>query len=93
MIYEQAIKTIQIAKAEVEWNYPMEYQEALDIAIDCIEKQIPKKPVKTDLWEMCPTCYEKFGFDFDILVGMRGLKTGLCYCLNCGQRIADSEVE
>lgn len=39
MTYEEAIKTIEIAKADVEWNYPMEYQEAFDIAIDCIKKQ------------------------------------------------------
>ena len=39
MTYEEAIKTIEIAKADVEWNYPMEYQIAFDIAIDCIKKQ------------------------------------------------------
>lgn len=33
MTYEEAIRTIEIAKAEVEWNYPMEYQEAFDVAI------------------------------------------------------------
>ena len=39
MTYEEAIRTIEIAKADVEWNYPMEYQIAFDIAIDCIKKQ------------------------------------------------------
>ena len=39
MTQEEAIKTIEIAKAEVEWNYPMEYQEAFDVAVECIEKQ------------------------------------------------------
>ena len=32
-------------------------------------------------------CYEEYGFDYDILIGMRGLKTGECRCLNCGQAI------
>lgn len=65
MTNEEARKTIEIAKAEVEWNYPMEYQEAFDIAIDCIEKQIPKSPKEYTLYtesdeevkyEGCPRC-------------------------------------
>lgn len=39
MNYEESIETIKIAKAEVEWNYPLDYQIAFDVAIDCIEKQ------------------------------------------------------
>lgn len=36
---EEAIKTIEIAKAEVEWNYPLDYQEAFDMAIEALGKQ------------------------------------------------------
>ena len=39
---EEAIKIIEIAKAECEWNAPLEYQGAFDAAIDALEKQIPK---------------------------------------------------
>lgn len=39
MNYEEARETIKIAKAEVEWDYPLDYQIAFDVAIDCIEKQ------------------------------------------------------
>ena len=42
---EEAIKIIEAAKAECEWNAPLEFQEAFDAAIDALEKQIPKQDV------------------------------------------------
>ena len=45
MTNEEAIKTIKIAIAEVEWNYPMDYAIAFEMAISALEKQIPKKPI------------------------------------------------
>lgn len=39
MTREEAIKTIQMAKAEVEWSYPMDYQVAFDMAINALEQQ------------------------------------------------------
>lgn len=44
MTNEEAIKTIEVAIAEVEWNYPMNYAIAFETAISVLEKQIPKKP-------------------------------------------------
>lgn len=38
MTYEEAIKTIKIAIAEVEWEYPMEYAVAFEMAIKALEK-------------------------------------------------------
>ena len=59
----------------------------IDAAMNALERQIPKKPKVIGHWRMCPRCYEEYGFDYDILIGMRGLKTGVCRCLNCGQVI------
>ena len=87
MNLREVIKTLEIAKAEVEWDYPMDYAVAIDEAIEAVDKQIPKKPKVIDRWRMCPRCYEEYGFNYDILIGMRGLKTGECRCLNCGQVI------
>lgn len=42
MTYEEAIKTIKLAVAEVEWNYPMDYAVAFEMAISALEKYIPK---------------------------------------------------
>ena len=70
MTNKEAIKTINIAAAEVEWDYPMDYQVAFEMAIDALEKQVQKKPIKTKIatlnkspeaisWESihcCPRC-------------------------------------
>ena len=55
---EEAIETIKIAIAEVEWNYPMDYTVAFEEAIMALEKQIPKKPVDNpeNGWFECPNC-------------------------------------
>lgn len=51
---EEAIKTIKIALAEVEWDYPMDYTVAFEEAIEALEKQIPKKP--KHIYETIPEC-------------------------------------
>ena len=35
---EEAIETIKIAIAEVEWDYPMDYTVAFEMAVDALEK-------------------------------------------------------
>ena len=93
MTEEEAIKTIEIAIAEVEWNYPMDYAIAFEKAIEALEKQIPKKPefiadgyadgeLVYDTW-VCPSCgkhYEVYYDDYD-------------FCPKCGQHIDRSEEE
>ena len=55
---EEAIEIIKIAIAEVEWNYPMNYEVAFEEAVNVLEKQIPKKPIDNieREWFECPTC-------------------------------------
>ena len=36
MTRKEVIDTLKIAKAEVEWNYPLDYAIAIDQAIDAI---------------------------------------------------------
>ena len=86
MTYEEAIKIIEIAKAEVEWNYPMEYQEAFDIAIDCIEKQTPKKPINATGYyrdNKCPSCGKPIKSGNGSSSHYRN-----DWCNKCGQRIS-----
>lgn len=77
MTNEEAIKTIEVAIAEVEWNYPMDYAIAFETAISAIEKQIPKKPLHWDDCEQfyieCPCC----GKRYDSRLGYKGCP----YCL------------
>lgn len=74
MTNEEAIKIIEIAIADVEWNYPMDYAIAFENAISALEKQISKKPIMdnrkriqclnghnqpTQHYKYCPMCGQK----------------------------------
>ena len=81
---EEAIKTIQVAIAEVEWEYPLDYSIAFETAIEALDKQIAKKPVvvgeeyifERDEWEKdyeCPFCGNPYADD--------------SFCSCCGQKL------
>ena len=38
-----AIELIKIAKAEIEWEYPLDYQIALDIATQALEEKMKEE--------------------------------------------------
>ena len=81
MNLKEVIKTLELAKAEVEWNYPMDYAVAIDEAIEAVGKQIPKKPEpKKDAsgeYYICPVCG----------VYQETSEGNPPYCINCGQAI------
>lgn len=88
MTPEEAIKTIQVAVAEVEWNYPMDYSVAFETAIEALEKQIPKKPIVEKDKVMfgiicgnCPVC------------GSAVYSTANLFCNHCGQALDWSDTE
>ena len=83
MTPEKAIKTIQVAVAEVEWNYPMNYSVAFETAIEALEKQILKKPreaVQSGFF-WCPACSKA------IKMRIEGSKINISYCPFCGQAL------
>lgn len=100
MTNKEAIETIKIALAEVEWEYPMDYAAAFETAIEALEKQVPKKPIKKKMatlnktpnafsWEStrcCPRCKS------NLVVKIFG-KHLEDYCPLCGQRIDWSDAE
>ena len=59
--------------------------EAMDIAVDCIEKRIPKKPRVEHRQYYCHECRTKL-----ITYNWSG---GIHYCYHCGQRIDWSDEE
>lgn len=81
MTPKEAIKILEVAKTEVEWDYPLDYAIAIDTAIEALEKQIPKKPISLgedidrDVGQ-CPNCKE-------IIDTYEDYK----YCSDCGQAI------
>lgn len=81
---QNAIRHIQTATDVDPW--------AVEIAIEALEKQIPKKPeVLIDTW-LCPTCAEKV--EYQTMLRDSVLYNG-CYdfCPNCGQAIDWSDEE
>ena len=76
MTAEEAIKTIQVAIAEVEWEYPLDYSAAFETAIEALEKQVAKKVTKS----VCPSCNRIFLF-------RHSEKRKGDYCDNCGQAL------
>ena len=81
---EEAIETIKIAIAEVEWNYPIDYAVAFEEAVNVLEKQTPKKPVvNDDLQIACPNCSATLIYCLHT--------SEIDYCDKCGQRLDWSE--
>lgn len=98
MTPKEAIEIIKVARAEVEWNYPMEYAVAFDEAIEALEdeKRTPKKPIRTNIssnafttWRRynCPCC-EKFLYS-----GASTQPIPQNYCHKCGQMLDWSDAE
>ena len=60
MTLEEAISTIETAKGECEWNAPLDYQIAFDMAIEALEKQSKWIPVSEEIAKFpCLAC-DKF---------------------------------
>lgn len=74
MTYEEAIETIKIAIAEVEWNYPMDYTVAFEKAVEALKKQKTTKWNKTSEAEpteekqyLCCTIMRSHTLNFKVL--------------------------
>jgi len=58
---EKAIKTIKIAIAEVEWNYPLDYAIAFETAIEALQEKAERTPATVissddDFYHFCSEC-------------------------------------
>ena len=85
MTNQEALEVIKLAQEQHEWEYPMDYATAFDMAISALEKQIPKKPTNC-IWYgdgsamgHCPMCDTFLDSDSD------------AHCCGCGQAILWSE--
>lgn len=81
MTPQEAIETLKIAIAEVEWNYPMDYTVVFENAISALEKQTLKKPILDTIfpsgvkWWRCPVCKHN------------NIETNDSFCHQCGQAL------
>lgn len=90
---KEVVKTLEIAKAEVEWNYPMDYAVAIDEAIKAVEKQIPKKPTHTGKRNIYGGVYRKCNVCGDEMLISPSAISYENYCRFCGNRLTDWEEE
>lgn len=89
MTPEEAIDIVKCAIGEVEWSYLVNYSEAIEVAIEALEKQIPKKPreaVQSGFF-WCPACSKA------IKMRIEGSKINIRYCPFCGQALDWREME
>lgn len=99
MTNEEAIRNIKmhIAEMMVSLQDTDEHLEAEQIAIEALEKQIPKKPISNggftrtwynrEFYHTCPTCGNQF-----LKMRMTERQDTLC-CWECGQAIDWSDCE
>jgi hypothetical protein len=80
MTPQEAIETIKIAQAEVEWEYPIDYAAAFDEAVKALEMQIPKKILKHGNEYLCPVCGADINCDAYIFYHAK-------FCEECGQKL------
>lgn len=91
MTYEEAIKNINALNAVCGQKglYDAEFESALALAIEALEKQIPKKPLHMHKNYYCPICKEDGWMMWDDAIPNDMDK----YCGMCGQAIDWSDDE
>lgn len=77
MTPQEAIDTIKLATAHVEWDYPMDYAAAFDMAVDALKKNIPVGlgvggDNYSTWWYICPICKKQ-------------VDVNDWYCRHCGR--------
>lgn len=88
MTDSEAIEAIQFDQKIGGEIHSQVLRDAIDVAIQVLEKQIPKKPTYdgdgyapdgTFVWDewLCPCCGERYEVDYD----------DYDYCPNCGQKL------
>lgn len=91
MTYEEAKFWFETTLESGEWLTPAE-EDYYNVAAECIEKQIPKKPIRNtgkihNAWiesvALCPTCINYVGnYDANVIDH---------FCRECGQAIGEVE--
>ena len=79
MTNKEAIETIKIAMAEVEWNYPMDYTVAFEMAVDALEKM---KELEKGLEDLKDTLNDAYTLnDFCLNKAIHNQPMNECECM------------
>ena len=88
---ENAIKTIKIAIAEVEWNYPLDYAIAFETAIEALQEKLERE-------KGCSFCNDKRVVSFcatsyhsslEPITIIEDLYFG--FCPHCGRKLGENK--
>lgn len=97
MTEKEAIQTIEAVKAEVEWDYPLNYAAAFEVAIKALEKQIPLRAipltVKTDCASIGGAIWRKGTTVYECPKCSAIISPMYNFCFKCGQRLDWGETE
>ena len=86
MIYEEAIKHFKSLQKRYTKEHNSRMCEKVNLALEALEKQVPKKPRETRCALMCASCGHK--------ITEKGCKKlNRSYCKKCGQAIDRSDDE
>lgn len=94
MTAEEAIKILEVAKAECEWNAPLDYQTAFDMAIEALQNSPTQMSgtsaliSREEAIDLVYDCEDEFGKDVvfrfaDYLRGLPSAQPEIIYCKNC----------
>ena len=79
MTNKEAIETINIAMAEVEWDYPMDYTVAFEMAIDALEKMKELEKGLEDLEDTLNDAYKLNDFCLNKVIHNQSMSE--CECI------------
>lgn len=80
---ETAFQTLSIIQKRLKDRTELE-DRAFKVALECIQKQIPLRPVAKKAWYRCPVCNRQLRYT-DPTKRYYKIKP-YDWCLNCGQR-------
>lgn len=80
---------MQIEDEKNECKFAEDDYKAIDMAIQALEKQIPKKPIRHTAWEnfKCPACGSAEILEYDTEYREYDKDCKFEYCSDCGQHL------
>lgn len=88
-LIENEAEAIECLKSNKPTSGYLMLQESIDMAIQALEKQIPKKPIRHTAWEnfKCPACGSAEIVQYDTEYREYDKDCKFEYCSDCGQKL------
>ncbi len=93
---EKAIKTIKIAIAEVEWNYPLDYAIAFETAIEALQEKLEREKGCDYCKNISKQLKGHKGFGYAVLFEqitideIVEINIDVDYCPHCGRKLGEN---